>query len=299
MDFGLRVRFSGPPDRLRAMTDSINGPRRTIRNARLELVCAVSIAIAILAGGCALFEGSDETHAKSAIFSVEPPVFLNGPMGVLLVNPGGFHAHVALETQRSEGPVETESGEIFGKESLLVFAPGADGSKGKYTRAGGLTFLWDVAAHRGFAVSEALQGYAPMSSPIGFTNLAVQPSGSPPEKINGHRCESENAKITSSDGVTTEFEVKRATDLQDCPLLITASTKFTRVTLRCSKVQLGPQPAELFQAPEGFTAYESIEGMMGELAMRTANLKRKEPALYNDETTMKGVPGQGGGPGIH
>ena len=139
-----------------------------------------------------------------------------------------------------------------------------------------------------------------MSSDVAFTNVTSQPAGQEPKRINGHRCQAAIEIVSASDGAPVAFEVWRAVDSERFPMRVSTATKFAQITLQCFKLQLAPQPDDVFQPPEGFTAYESVEGMMGELAMRRANLKRNEPTITPPETTLKGTPGQGqGGPGGH
>lgn len=250
---------------------------------------------AILAGvtaGCA--------HRPSAIkggdwLSPRAPSFLRGPAAVLLTNTDGFSAHIVAGT-RTPDNFEYLAGELLGRGSKLLFAPQYEKETDKSYRTAGLSFVWDVNVNGGYIMSEALQAYAPMAADFYATNSVVHPGGLARQKIDGHPCEPEQVTLYSSDGTTAVFEVWRATDEKGFPLRMSAVGVATPPRLDISKFRLGAPPAELFRPPAGFTQYESAEQMMGELATRLANLKRKEPLK---ETVEQSIGGMNQPPGGH
>ena len=90
--------------------------------------------------------------------------FLNGPMAILLTNTSGFSCHVVMTTGSPPIPGETVSGNSCAGAPELLFAPDAHCPAGKRFARSGFSFIWDVAAQHGYLLSEALQGYAPISS---------------------------------------------------------------------------------------------------------------------------------------
>ncbi len=213
----------------------------------------------------------------------EPPVFVNGRMAVLLTNTDGFSAHAVL----SSGKTELASGELLGRGSRLLFAGTIGPVKEKRSRTGGVSFIWDTATNGGYLLSEPLQGYAPISSAVRVTNLVARAPGtkSAPTRIEGHRCEEEEATIASSDGSTSVYQVWRATDWKGLPIRISSGAEPAVLTLNLSKVKLTVPSADLFQPPDGFTKYDSADTMMNEHAIRQQTLRQGRPTL----------PGEGGG----
>jgi hypothetical protein len=245
----------------------------------------------MLACGCAHSHGN--SRAAEAPPSPQVPPFLNGPMAVLLTNAGGFSAHVSLQTHYGGSPQEAYSGELLGRGSHLLFQPIYVNKWEKAFRNAGLSFLWDVAEGRGYVLSEALQAYAPYSSGYRATNVLFNAGNQAPEKIEGYRCVPREATVVSSDGAVAVFEVFQAADARGLPLRISAPSGSAPLVLNLSSLRLAAPSADLFQVPGSFTKYESAEGMMSELSMRQANLKRKEPAEpVESEQQPGGMPGR-------
>jgi len=232
--------------------------------------------IVVLASGCAQ---SQHAARIGNWLSPQPPSFLTGPIAVLLTNTGGFSAHVVMTTERSAKVPGIVSGELLGWEGKLLFAPKYDKATEKNYRAAGLSFVWDITGSSGFILSEALQAFAPMSSDFRATNIVVEHGNLASEKVDGHLCAPGRVTLFSSDGSTAMFDVWRATDAKSFPLRIREVGRPEPRTLEFSSLRLGALRAELFRPPEGFTRYESAEGMMAELATRQANLKRRDSSV--------------------
>jgi len=237
------------------------------------------LLIAALAAGCA----SSSTKAdRSGGFQVMPtpmtPLFLNGPMALLLTNAGGFRAHVVFEGATASQSTRPSAGELMVRGSKLLFAPEAIKVPKKQPHPEESAFVWDVSENRGYVLNEPMQAYAPISSAREFTNItagAVSNSASP-EKIAGHSCEASEVTVTASDGLATVFRVWRATDLKGLPLRIQCPSGGVPLTLTLSKVRFEAIPNDLFLPPNGFTRYASAEAMMTEMALRRVNLSRKQ-----------------------
>jgi hypothetical protein len=245
------------------------------------------VAAALVAAGCA------HSRNKDRIGFIPPPVplFLNGPMGVLLTNTTGFSCHVVMTTGSPPIPGETISGQLLCRGSQLLFAPDADSPSGKRFKRCGFIFIWEVGAQRGYLLSEALQGYAPISSRVQATNILALASRSASEGIGGHRCQRTEVEVETNDGSKAPFQVWRASDLNAAPLRIATAAPGRPVIVNFSKIRLGAPSSRLFLPPDGFTAHDSAETMMGEMAMRQENLKRKsaeeQPTEFQAQPRME------------
>ena len=102
----------------------------------------------------------------------------------------------------------------------FLFAPDARWLADKRFARSGFSFTWNVAAQHGYLLSEALQGYAPISSRVQATNVLALPSRAVSEVVEGHHCQSTEAEVESSDGSKTPFQVWRASDLKATPLAL-------------------------------------------------------------------------------
>ena len=276
---------------LAAGLDAIAAPRSSSPGLRvLGLVALAAWLVAGCAGGPKpVLEGS--TIAER-IPTPKAPVFLTGPIAVLLTNVAGFSAHVVLQLPAPKDQPKTISGELLGRGGRLLFAMDPPPGEGKRSRLAGVSFLWDVASRSGYLLSEPMQGYAPVAADPPGTNLVLQQTAArpAPESIEGHRCELVDLTATAGDGATS-LQVWQARDLKNFPLRV-SSTQPTVITVSFSKVRLEPPPSQLFLLPEGFAGYGHPEAMMSELAVRQAVAQkkaksdwRKEPE-FEDESRM-------------
>ena len=241
------------------------------------------LLIAALAAGCAR-SGKQGGRAAAGIRPPKPPVFLNGPMALLLTNVDGFSARAVLESGAPAHGVELAAGELMGRGGKLLFAPGAGKSTAKRARAEDFAFIWDAAANQGYVLNDPLQGYAPMSYGRLFTNLAAGATlnQAAAENVAGHPCHQTEVTIAANDGSASVFRVWRATDLKGLPVRISGASDGTPVTLTLSKIKLEAMPNDLFQPPAGFTKYASAEAMVTELVSRQYNLKQRPTYQMED-----------------
>jgi hypothetical protein len=215
------------------------------------------------------------------VASPRPPSLLTGPVSVLLTNWPGFSAQVELRMNNSLDTESTASGQLFGRGTKLLYAPQTEESTDSHRQPGRYSFIWDVAESRGYVLSDALQGYAPIASNLRVTNLTLKVGSGSAQRLSGHPCEPARATAQLTDGSTAEFELLRALDLNSFPVQI-ANTTNRAYTLSLSKVRLEEPPADAFAPPEGFTKYPSPEALADELAVRQSNLRRKS----TEETPM-------------
>ena len=258
--------------------------------ARVETTIVLCLALGTLLAGCAHhreFSGADQRAIAA------PPSFLTGPMALLLTNANNFNAQVIFETRTSWGSTQMVTGSFTGAGSKLAFQPELPKSSRKNTQAR-MSFVWDTAQSSGYALNDALQGYALFSGTVRFTNVVVSKQNSTPERIGGHECEEENAIVFGSDGSTNLLQVWQATDLHGFPLRISGMTNSTTGILTFSKVQFGP-PAEFLMPQEGFTKYDSLDAMVTELMARQHNLRRSGGETFGYPINIEGHqprPGQ-------
>ena len=256
----------------------LKAPRSATRLAGIPCLGLGLLLVAALAAGCA---SSDTKRDRAGGFQVMSapmtPLFLNGPMALLLTNAEGFRARVVLEGAGISQASPTTAGELMVRGSKLLFAPEPVKVGKKQPHPEDSAFIWDVNENRGYVLNEPLQAYAPISSSRQFTNVTVGPASNnaSPEKVSGHLCQATEVTVTASDGVATGFQVWRAADLKGLPLRIHCPSGGVPLTLTLSKVHLEALPSDLFQPPNGFTKYDSAEGMMTEMALRKVNMSRK------------------------
>src|ERR1700690_2014786 len=113
------------------------------------------IILAALFSGCARSEKAELYPGfLGPVSTPQPPLFLVGPMAVLLTNFDGFTARAMLTPGIAGGAEETVSGQLLGRGSRLVFAPDGKKSGRKHPLTDGITFLWDVAQNSGCVLSE-------------------------------------------------------------------------------------------------------------------------------------------------
>src|SRR5215813_5170777 len=132
-----------------------------------RLFLAIGATVALFAwGGCKTTESYEDRYGLSERFrSPTPPAFLNGPISLLLTNIPLFSCHA--EIQAGTGSIQT--GTLFGRDARLLFALEPDKETGKRLRQGGFSFIWDARENKGFALSEPLQGVAPLLPLHNFT----------------------------------------------------------------------------------------------------------------------------------
>ena len=248
------------------------------------------LLIAALAAGCA--QTASRARAVADPPAPQPPVFLTGPMALLLTNVDGFRARVVLE---SGAPArQVIAGELISQGGNLVFAPDLSQAADKHPPAEGFAFIWNVAANQGYLLNEPLQAYAPISSSRQFTNLAASTAVNPsaPQKVAGHPCQPIEVTVAATDGSTTLYRLWRATDLKGLPLRITCASNGLPQTLTLSKVRLQTLPNDLFLPPNGFTKYDSPEALATELAARQRSLKHRPSPQTEEIEPIGGTEGR-------
>jgi hypothetical protein len=239
------------------------------------------VLITALGPGCAHSDNRKKEEIAASIGGIASPAvpsFLNGAMAVLLTNVDGFRAHVMLEGSPSTSRTNLFSGELMSRDGKLFFAPEPGAHEGKHSRAEDFSYIWNVEENRGFLLCGPLQGYAPISSNTGISNVVVVATGdsSSPERVAGYPCVKSEVKVVSSDGAETTLLVWRARDLKAIPVRIVRTVSGAPLIVTLSKIRLDLPPNDIFLPPSDFTKYSSAEGMMNELVARQQNVKRKK-----------------------
>ena len=228
---------------------------------------ALGLGLAItLAAGCA---GNKKAEAALARPGDEaPPDFVTGPAMLPLEDFDGFSADV-VETTSSSNGAPAASGQLIGRMGRLIFQPRttANIKKAKFYR-GGMFFIWDIPTQKGYVLSEALQGYAPIFSPAGVTNQVPQNKDLASENANGHPCHRGQVMLALSDGFTARLTVWQADDLQRFPVRVRAETAGRAVTVDFSNIRLDLPNPQLFFPPAGFTKFPSSMALINELMIR-------------------------------
>lgn len=207
-----------------------------------------------------------------------PPAFLTGPMALLLTNANSYNAQIIFETRTAWGSTQAVRGDLTSAGSKLAFQPELPKASRKNSQ-GTMVFVWDTMQSSGYALNDALQGYAPYSANVQFTNMVADKQNSLTERIAGHECQRETAMAFANDGSTNLLHVWRAADVHGLPpIRISGGSNITTSVLTVMKIQIGP--AELLMSQEGFTKYDSPDAMVTELVARQHNFSRREGASF-------------------
>lgn len=253
---------------------------RTLRSANATLAYGMSthvqkflrrtlapLVLAVLTG-CAHrhADGGDSSRIRTTLLE-HPPTWVFGPASAVFASSGDFTAHVTWRPGADEsGRTRTISGLLAVSKGRVFFASGR--SQTRSSSPSDAAFVWDSSTGMGFAVSEALPGYAMITNGIHHPLLAFEPRpGASHETLAGHDCEVVLCRITTA-GVTGEpMETWRATDWAGFPIqLRLAGAEPGLLTLE--EIHRGSPPQTWFETPENYTRYENSDAMAGELLIR-------------------------------
>ena len=241
---------------------------------RLTAACVVALMLGI-GPGCSGPGKAARRSGYARVVTPLPPAFLTGAASLLLTNNSGFSARVEMQSENSMGTHTTSAGQLLGRGAKLLYAPETKDAADAAARPGEYSFIWDVAENRGYVLSEALQGYAPVNSALHITNVESGVSRMGAQRVAGHPCEAATVTLRSADGPVSTFEVLRAMDLKGFPLRIDGGTNAIPFVLTLSKFRAEAPAENIFSPPDGFTKYPTPEAMADELAAREHNLRRK------------------------
>jgi hypothetical protein len=231
-------------------------------NSRSGIIfCSAGLLLGLLAG-CA--RDRYVLTDRSGVTAPQPPPILTTPAVYLLTNNAGFVANLRLEEQRG-----TSAGRLIARGPKLFYAPEEKKQASKYVPSGGFSFIWDAEQGKGYVLSEALQGYAPISHTGAGTVTNVTIESTPTAR-------SASAVVLTaqlSNGTVAKYECNPGPAGGGPPQrIIGGPPPFNAIF---EKARLEAPPAEVFGVPNGFTAYSSAEAMVDEISVRYRNLKRK------------------------
>jgi hypothetical protein len=216
------------------------------------------------------------------IMAPEPPAFLMSPVSSVISSPDGMVADMAVEETSKYGTSKYE-GKLIVKGSRFVLSlKGSD-----------RTFVWDSTAHKGFAVSEALQGYSPISSDVYATEVvtASETAANGAERVNGYLGHNAGLTVIASDGSKLPVTIWRTRDLNGFPSRITIPTAGGDRIINLTNLKISKVSDALFTPPEGFTTYASTTLMTSELMMRHSKTRNARPVSGDGtEVPIGGVP---------
>ncbi len=260
--------------------------RRRHHTAALGVVLA-----AALLAGCASEKRKEAAMAHMG--DETPPDFLTGPASAALTGFDGFSADVVATSPSSPG-AWLATGQVIERQGRLIFQPmtTANVKKGKIVR-GGMFFIWDSMAHRGYVVSEALQGFAPMTAPCQITNVAPENKEPVAEQVNGHPCHRLEKRVALSDGSTAKLTEWHADDLNRFPVRVRTESGGREETVDFSGIRFEVPPPELFVPPGEFTQYATSHDLMSELIIRESAFRTGPVGQTN-----QGLPANWHEPGL-
>jgi hypothetical protein len=256
---------------------------------------AITLAAVFLAG-CVSEKRQEAALARMG--DETPPDFLAGPASVCLTNFDGFSANV-VATSPSVPGAPMAAGQLIERKGRLIFQPlsTAKIKKGKIVR-GGMFFIWDGDSQHGYVVSEALQGYAPISAPSQITIVTAENKAPVSEQANGHSCHRIEKIVALRDGSTAKVAEWRADDLKGFPVRVRTESGGRLVTVDFSDIRLDLAAPELFIPPGGFTRYASASALINELMIRESAMK-KGPSGAAGESEKPANWHEPGMPGLH
>src|SRR5206468_1504428 len=88
------------------------------------------------------------------------------------------------------------------------------------------------------------------------------------ETVEGHSCEKKKAVVSDDKGPKLEALVWDAADLKDLPIQMQINQAEAAALMRFREIQLARPDAKQFEAPAGFTKYDSMEKLMQGVTMK-------------------------------
>lgn len=242
-----------------------------VRHGRILAAAATLLTLA----GCASGPTAD-LDRRTDLEALKPPNFLTGSATALLLYTNGFSAHLVVGEFGTNRPAGRNPDRLLGQGSKLLYAPG-DGKQ---------VFLWDVVLRRGYLVHEALQGYAPFTAPGLITNIVAMeeaPAGGKPVAVNGHPARPTEVTVLLNTGAADKYRVFCANDFGDFPVRIQYRGTNSPYTLDLDNLRLEQLSPRLFQPPEEFTKYSTVEALLAEITSRQAGHRREKAAKSGAE----------------
>ena len=102
------------------------------------------------------------------------------------------------------------------------------------------------------------------------TTSKIEKTSMGKETIDGHPCEKNKVTVTSEKGEKQDVMVWNATDMKGFPIQMQMSANGNDIVMKYTNVKLDKPDAKLFEAPTGFTKYNSPQTMMQTEMMKRA-----------------------------
>jgi hypothetical protein len=269
-----------------------NPSKRSAQGKAILLSCVI---FTLWASGCAhTDQRTSFAHGGPATLVPKLTSVTTWPLALLLTNGGGFESEFTMTLTDASGAPLKLSGPLLVRGGKLRLEAAFDKSSDKSARMGSFGVIWDEAAHQGYVLSEALQGYAPITGLVRCTNLLIQVIAGKNERIEGHPVDTANVTVMGTDGQTITAQLLRAQDLGNLPLQIDSQNSPHPFTLALSKIQTIVPKEELFFPPYGFTKYPDETVMLDELETRLYTVLGGKHEIRSsssdDETGRKNRP---------
>jgi hypothetical protein len=193
-----------------------------------------------------------------------------GPLASLWPAAGVFGADFTLTLEHAVGPPTKLSGRLFALNGRLRLEAVSDQSHGRHSEA--YVVIWNGVTHRGWLVSEALQGYAPVTESLQFTNRLTRVQSGPGARMEDHPVDLASVTLLGANGQNVTLKVTAARDLGGLPLRLEGLNGPGSFTLALSHLQPVRPAVEGFLAPDGYTRFASAAVLVDELAARQQNV---------------------------
>jgi outer membrane lipoprotein-sorting protein len=99
-------------------------------------------------------------------------------------------------------------------------------------------------------------------------NYKTEKTNQGKETIDGHSCEKNKVTLTDDKGEKKDALVWNASDLKDFPLRVQVTEHGSTLTIDYKDVKLDKPDASLFEAPAGFTKYETQMDLMQSVMLK-------------------------------
>jgi hypothetical protein len=238
----------------------------------------LSAAFGLVAAGCTHTKPADPDREPVQLLLPRLTAAMTGPAATLLTNVDGFHGGFTISFGEPGHENSTLSGMLYERGGKLYFEPAFNASKRLAKATGRFSLIWDAASQRGYVLSEALQGYAPLNAPV--PGSAAPPDGKPP--------------------VPTPIQADQAKKLNGLATRIQSNDPAHPFTFTLSDVTPGLPPEQMFSPPDDFIRFETESALLSELASRQRAVmgpQRNEGALgdYNSNPSSQRPRGAAGG----
>jgi len=247
-----------------------------------------ALVFTLLLGACSSDERTDFSLEERRLASApEPPPVLNAAVVTLMTNQPGFGAHARIERGIGVENKKPLEGGLLHRGNEFLFAAEAQEKRG---RGREMTFVWNSEQNSGYALNDALPGYAPIPPRAQVTKLENLGGAPSADKINGHLCREEQVRLTLSDGSEMQLRVWRASDLNGFPVRVRSEGAGRRFTIDLSDIRLQAPSAGLFEIPRDFTKYETPKAMFDELFRRESTGRHGKPLRDWEEEALRNQP---------